>query len=391
MNYYPQNGYQPDPAVDARRKALLRERIAHAHSKAKTIGMFYLLATIALAALTFLPMISVNGGAFNGNLWVANFWKPFTYLKNFKGMISDKVKFLDFISAVFYTLILLTAIINVIRSFAKLNWLFKKKPSRFNGYNRNVYAMEDLGKIFSGTFYVLLVFTALIYILKDGQAKVVTAPPYAFIAAGLWFVVHFLFGLCGGTIALYGIDGGKLYEEKRTGKLIVPFIRNLLQIAVVGAIGFFVIKTGALPKIANELLALDFKGMLSNWKTLLSAALIVLAFLFWLVLLKHATSTTEFDRDGCRALGMSNFWVFSLLIAMAAIGAFVVEYLFVKTYVWNFVYIAGIAFVWFIVELCLRKHPDNPDNSEEIDPDLLFDKIDAQMAPNEQSQYFTYM
>ena len=389
MYYYSPNEQQPDAAVEARKKALLRERIAHAHSKAKTVGMFYLLATIALAALAFLPMISVNGGAFNGNLWVANFWKPFAYLRNFKGMISDKVKFLDFISAVFYTLILLTAIVNVIRSFSKLNWLFKKKPSRFNGYNRNVYAMEDLGKIFSGTFYVLLVFTALIYILKDGQAKVVTAPPYAFIAAGLWFVVHFLFGLCGGTIPLYGVDGGKLYEEKRTGKLIVPIIRNVLQIAVVGAIGFFILKTGALPKIANELLALNFKGLISNWKTMLSAALIVVAFLCWLVLLKHSTSTTEFDRDGCRAIGMSNFWVFSLLIALLAIGAFVVDYLFVKTYVWNFAYIGGIAFVWFVVELCLRKYPDNPDNSEEIDPELLFDKIDSQV--HAQPQYFTYM
>lgn len=390
MNYYLQNGYQPDPEIEARKKALLRDRIAHAHSKAKTIGILYLLATIALAALTFLPMLSISGGAFNGNLWVANFWKPFTYLKNFKGMISDKAKFTEFIITVFYLLILLTSIVNVIRSFSKLNWLFKKRPSRFNGFNRNMYAMEDLGKIFSGTFYVLLVFTALIYLVKDGQAKIVTAPPYAYIAAGLWLVVHFVLGLCGGTIPLYGSEGGKLYEEKRTGKLVVPVIRNVLQIAVVGAIGFFIVKTGAFSKIANELLTLNFKGMISNWKNMLSAALIVVALLCWLVLLKHATSTTEFDRDGCRAIGMSNFWVFSLIISLLAIGAFVVDYIFLKTYVWNFAYIAGVSFVWFIVELCLRKHPDNPDNSEEIEVDLLMDKIDAQMTPPQAPQYYQY-
>ena len=389
MNFYPQNGYQPDPEIEARKKALLRERIAYAHSRAKTIGVLYLLATIALAALTFLPMLSV-GGSFNGNLWVANFWKPFTYLKNFKGMISDKAKFTEFIITVCYLLILLTSVINVVRSFAKLNWLFKKKPSRFNGYNRNVYAMEDLGKIFSGTFYVLFVFTLLIYLVKDGQAKIVTAPPYAYIALGLWVVVHFVLGLCGGVIPLYGNDRGKLYEEKRRGSLLVPVIRNVLQIGVVGAIGFFMLKTGAFSEIFNEVIVLNFKGMLTNWGTYLSSMLMIAAFLCWLVLLKHATSTTEFDRDGCKAIGMLNFRIFSLLIALLAVGAFAVDFYFYKAYFLNFAYIAGISLVWFIVEVCLRKYPDNPDNSEEIEVDLLMDRIDAQMTPPVQPQYYQY-
>ena len=388
-NYYYQNGYQPDPEIEARKKALLRERILHAHTKAKTIGILYLLATIALAALTFLPMLAV-GGSFNGKLWVVNFWKPFSFLKNFKGMISDKAKFTEFIITVFYLIILLTSVINVVRSFGKLGWLFKKRPSRFNGYNRNVYAMEDLGKIFSGTFYVLFVFTALIYLIKGGDTKLFAAPPYAYISLGLWVVVHFVLGLFGSTIPLYGNERGKLYEEKRRGSLLVPIIRNVLQIAVVGVLGFFILKTGAIPKIANEMLVLNFKGLIVNWGTWLSAMLIVVAFLCWLILLKHATSTTEFDHEGCRAIGMANFRVFSLLITLLAIGAFIVDYYFFKTYVWNFAYIAGISLVWFIVEVCLRKYPDNPDNSEEIEVDLLMDRIDAQMTPPAPPQYYQY-
>ncbi len=382
MSYPTQNADYGTNVTMARRKNLLREKIARTHAKAKLIGVLYLLASIALVALACLPMLSENG-AFDKGIWVLNFWKPFLDIAKIMPLSAAKLE--PLLVAVLYALVLLTAVINMFRSFGRLGWLFKKKPSRFNGYNRNVYAMDDMGKIFSGTFYVMVVFNLLIYAIRKNGTPVSLVVPFAYIPVALWAVVHFLLGPCGGKLSLFAIENGKIVEEKRAGKIGVPVIRNLFQVAVTVAIAWFIVKSGALSVMFKEVLAFNFSGLISAWKDYLTPILFTVVFLLWLPLFKHATSTTEFDRDGRYASGMATFRVFGFMVFLVAGVLIALEYFFAKAWDMNGIYIAAIAFVWFVVELCLRKHPDDPDNSEEIDPELLFDKIDMQYGARSQA------
>lgn len=394
MNYY-QNGYQNDPRFaggSARRTALLRTKIAAAQSRAKTVGIIYLLASIALAALAFLPMLTLNGTA-EGNLWVLTFWKPFLYFKDFKSI--DGAKISELVVALLYTLILLSVVINVLRSFKKLGWLFKKKPSRLNGYNRNVFAMEDLGKLFSGSFHIIIAFGVLIYLLTKGNGATVSMnPPYAIVAGALALVVHFVCGIAGGSIHLYVVENGMIEEEKRRGFLIVPFVRNLIQFAAVGGICWFMLKTNAIAELASVVVNLDFDAITKDIMAFVPKAAVLLVYLCWLVLLKHATGITEYDRDGRYASGAYNFRIFAFLTLLFAGAAFGIGHFVQKKTVYEYLYVALIALGAFVVEIIFRKYPDNrQEDSEDIEADEFMDTANAMVpapAPYGMPQGYAY-
>ncbi|MBQ8657535.1 MAG: hypothetical protein IJ506_00180 [Clostridia bacterium] len=350
--------------VTPHNRAAFKRKIGNAHARAKAVGTLYFLATIALAVLAFFPMLSIGGV----NLWVLSFWERFAALKNLQGVTFAVI--LDLAVAVFYALILLTVVCNVLRSFKKLGWLFKKKPSRSNGYNRNVYAMEDLGRLFSGSFHTILAFSFLIYLISK-DATIALQPLYAYIALGVGFGVHFLGGLVGGGVSLFAIEGGAMHEERRRGSVWIPFLRNLVQIAIVAGIGYFLIKSGQILFLAETLRASEFTGILAKWKDLLVPAVFLVVYLWLLPLLKHATGLTEYDREGCEASGMKNFRIFTLLILLTSGATVVVEYIFAGAWLLQGVYIAGIALLGFIVEICLRKYPNDRDDSDEIESDTL--------------------
>ena len=100
----------------------LKKRIARIHSKAEFVGMLYLIATIFLAAVAFFPMLY---GTSVGDMWVKTFWKPFLELKNIKA--SPIAVSVNVFVALIYAVMLLTLVINVIKSLSRLSRLFKKK------------------------------------------------------------------------------------------------------------------------------------------------------------------------------------------------------------------------------------------------------------------------
>ena len=105
------------------------------------MGILYLIATVFLAAMAFLPLVY---GTSVGSMWVKNFWKPFLELKNIK--TSETAVILNAFVALVYALLLLTVVINVLKSLSKLGRLFKKRASRLNGFNRTVIAMEEIDR-----------------------------------------------------------------------------------------------------------------------------------------------------------------------------------------------------------------------------------------------------
>ena len=350
----------------------LKKRIAATRGRAEFIGIVYLLAIIALVAVAaFVPMLQAE----QAPLGVLSFWKVFT-LTNLKSLNTAEA-IIEVTNATIYGLMLLGLVINIFKALSKLNWLFKKKGSQTYNFNRNVYAMEDLGEIFSGTFASIIIFHFLIYLIC-GEMKILW-PTYVVLGGGVF--IHFFCGLIGGGASYFSKDiRGNLIEKKRLIGLGAPFLRNLLQLIAVGGMIFFFVKGSDLHTFISPLLE---KGgfqnyVLPNWMGFISVALQVLTIIWIVVLLTHATNITEFSIEGTEAAGMKNFRVFSFFTFLTAGGTVVCKYLFgqaafttenaytvvelVKTLDYNSLFIAIIALVMFIIELIMTNMPRIPDS-----------------------------
>lgn len=347
----------------------IRKRVKKVHSKAGFVGTLYLLGAFAMAVFACLPMLTVDAVG----LWVANFYTPLM------AVFSESVVWLDVIAALFYVLIVLIAVINFFKCFSKLGRLSKRSFRYVNGYNRNMQAMEDMGKRFSSSFAAIIILSLLIYILKQTNAEIALTIN-AYIMLGVGLLIHFVAGLIGGNVSWFDVhgNGGNVEEEKRECGRFVYFFRNLVQLVATAGIIYFFVPSCVLGSTLQTVLT---GGNLLEGdivQTLVPVALQLLILIFLFVLVKHATAATEFNRLGIEGSGMKNFRVFSFLTFLVAGGAFAVDYLLVQPdpIVYDFVYIAAIAFGAFLVD-CIFK---SKRKKEEEDYDPLAEMQDDQKA-----------
>ena len=349
-------------AYESTRGSALRKRVKKVHAKAKFVGVMYLLGALALAALACMPMLKFGGEDF----WVLNFWKPF------KDLFGDGRSWHALIVSGLYGLALLTALINIFRCMGKLGWLTKRSSRYVNGFNRNMRAMEKMGKVFSGTFAMIVNVFLIIYMLQYPWLEVeFNLWAYVFLGAGVF--IHFLCGLIGGTVSYFNVGGGtgEVSEEKRNCGLFVYFFRNLVQLAATTAIIWLFMKTCVLGVFIDYALipANPFAGM-DLVKEVVPVALQALILICLFVLVGHATSSTEFNRLGIEGAGMKNYRVFSFILFLAAGGIFAIQYFVLKVKPtewlgWSYAIIAGIAFVAFLID-CIFKSK-NKEEREEVE------------------------
>lgn len=352
----------------------LKKRIAATRGRAEFIGIVYLLSIIALVVVAaFVPMLQAELAP----LGVLSFWKVYAW-SNLTSLDTAE-KIIEVANATIYGLMLFGLVINIFKALSKLNWLFKKKGSQTYNFNRNVYAMEDLGEIFSGTFASIIIFHFLIYLICGSMT--ILWPTYVVLGGGIF--IHFFCGLIGGGASYFDKDArGNLIEKKRLIGLGAPFIRNLLQLIAVGGMIFFFVKASELHTFIPYLLE---KGgfqayVLDNWLGFISVGLQILTIIWIIVLLTHATNITEFSIEGTEAAGMKNFRIFSFFTFLTAGGTVVCKYLFgqaafgvdangftivelVKSVDYNSLFIAIIALVMFIIELIMTNMPRIPEGA----------------------------
>ena len=91
-----------------------------------------------------------------------------------------------------------------------------------------------------------------------------------------------------------------------------------------------------------------------------------------LVIIKHATATTEFNRFGMAGKGMTNYRAFSFCVFLLAGGAFVFNYFLVQSdsSIYNFVYVAAIAFGVSLVDWIFSP---SVNNEEQENDDSIID------------------
>lgn len=296
----------------------LRRQIEISQGRAKLVGALYLLALIGFLVVSVFPVMA--GGEVS--LTVTQFYQPIktAFGGGFSGLKSLSFSQVQSLTvSILYASMLLGLLINALRGFSKLGWLFKKRASRINGVNRNMYAMDDLAKRFSGSLAAIISFNLLIYLLSGNGSYTATIQGYIIVGVGL--LLHFLLGTVGGTVTLFTV-GEKPEKIDREKGLFIYLIRNILQVVAVGVILYFFAPHSVFASKLEEFFKALVSGGSINYKEYLPAAVELLAWIFIFVVIKHATSDTEYNREGILGSGMRNFRIFSFFTFLA-VGALI--------------------------------------------------------------------
>lgn len=339
-------------ADDTRKYAYVKERVAKVQGKAKGVGFLYLLGILAITAIALVfSLVSLDKAGVEAELTVMKFWKIF---KSAKG--AYKANAINLAVAVVYGIMALILVINVFRALGKLGWLYKRKASRLYGFNRNMYAMDDLGNIFSGSFATVIV-SYFIIALLTANVKAIKIDKFAYIALGVGIFFHFLCGILGGKVSLFDTENG-ICEIRREAGMFGAVIRNVLQIAVAVAIGYFLMNFSEIRATVDKFLNNGVKTTIKAWKDLILPVAQLLLLIWTAGLITYATGTTEYDLEGSKAEGRKGFLVWSIITLLTAGGAFAYFKFVAKVAVSkNLMIIAIIALVAVVLELILIKVP----------------------------------
>ncbi len=361
----------------ASKNSYLRRRIACNRARAKFVGILYLFASVALAVVVCTPLFTGE----LASLQITKFWKVFKPSVLKQVSLANVELLYEVIATGLYLLMLMGVFNNAVRSFKKLGWLFKKSANSNQGFNRNVYAMEDLGKIFSGSYVVVLLTYFFIAILcKDWKGGVAFDAVKFFTLFSGSTLVHLFNGVVGANTRYYDVNEGEIVEETRAVGRFAPFLRNLLQLASAVALAYFYLRFSTLhtmlPELFKEGGAKSFLGKPSRFINLLAQTGILLCLC---VLFKHATATTEYNFDGVHGAGMRNFRIFSFCIFLLAGGKIIYDFFMFNR--WkadeNLLIILCVALAMGVIEWIMREMPKPPmdKKSKEYEEEFTLDEI----------------
>lgn len=356
----------------------IKKRIRKVQGNSKAIGVLYLLATLAVTALACFQLLTLDGAA----IGVLEFWKPFTKFQGGDILGVLKANIFEMAITLLYCILLLILLINAIRSFCKLGWLLKTKASKLYGFNRNMYAMDDMGKIFACSFTSTVSVHFLITVLGENvQFNLL----YIGILLGVGVFFHFLCGMLAGNISLFTTDED-ITEEKRIVGKFSPFVRNLLQIAAVaGIVWFFLDCCAPVRALVQDLIANGIENIKADPLSIIIPAAYVVLTVLIVCMFGYALSNKEFSAEGPKESGRKGFLWLSLLTFIVSAGITVYDVWFLgNAFTNSLLIIVAISFVMFILEICLRKFPKAPyNNPDEVDVETYIQSgEDEEEQPN---------
>ena len=351
-----------------------KDRIDQARGRAGGVGFAYLIATLLLITAACFPLLESESAP----LGVTRFWKMFTP-ESLKGIATGET-LVPFINAVLYAAMLCVLAVSLIKSLACLFDLFRKKISKTYGFNRNLYAMQDMGSVFSSAFSAVTWVHFLIYMFSG--AKVTALFPILLVGG---ILVHFVCGIKGGKASYFDVDEkGGVVEYKRLISRWIPFLRNVLQFVSTILMMFFFMRVCTiddnLPFFVQRGVLLDY--IRENPFSCASFYFQTLTLLALLVLLRHAMGIAEFDIEGTRALGMKTFRIFTFIVFLTAGMTFVWRYLIgeavfyldeggimlMRVETWtdsSSLILAAISLGMFVIEVVMRNLPKTPKTEAE--------------------------
>ena len=343
--------------VYAGRHVYMKQRIYSSQRKAKWIGIMYLLATFVVTILACLPHMAISDPTYPPNVSLGAEINVFDMIENFSGDI------LPFVVIVIISTMYDILFLNIIRVCIKLGWLFKKNASRLYGFNRNMYAMDDMSRIYSCTLSTTIVFHVFI-ILFAGKVEF---DPITFILLGVGLLFHFVLGILGGHVSIFDTES-RIVEIKRECGTFSAFFRNAVQLVVVGVLAFVMMEGNSILPFVQALITergAVFKGDLAP--VIMSISQIVLLGV-WVLMVVYATGVKEFDMEGRHAPGRNAFLVYALIATIVTGLAYCYGRYVAKLVLGDEVLISVVAaLVALSVEMGLRKYPgDKKDDDEEV-------------------------
>ncbi len=350
----------------------LKKRILKNRKRAIYVGLLYLLGIIALAGsvLLFFPAMSV---ADKTSIRITEFYTLLSELE-----LANAETWNKGLVCLLCAVILIVVLYNLCRAIFKLKWLYKKSANQAYGFNRNVYAMLDLGKLFSSSFVVILVNYFLISIICKTPSEVFLAGDFLIILI-IGIVIHFIGGFAGAKARFYDVEDGQVIEQVRVVGRFAPLFRNLVQVVAVLAMMFYLVSVNTGAAIIAPLLDGSVTDVLGNpnatadalqaaTNQMIICAALTAGSVFLIPLAKHATAITEYNIDGVEGKGMKTFRIFSLFAFLAFIAAVAYDTFIVGSEMnMEMVIVAAIAFVMFVFELLMRKRPKYPEDRADVE------------------------
>ena len=366
---------------------LVKKRIKSVQRKAKWAGLFYLLGTIVLAVAALAIGLLDNTILSTGEMPIMAAINKLTTV-DFANLSTRNVAHLAVIAV--YLVMVLVLVVNVLRSFGKLGMLFKRRASYTNGFNRNMYAMDDMSKIYSCSLATIINCTLLMFLgtkcatYSHGITVAVSQMGLIVLVAGL--AIRLLVGLIEGKVTLF-TTGDHIEEETREFGLGVFFLRSLLQVVVTVAVVYLLAPNSNLGNngIMGALLAQPFDPN----AVLAAPGLIpfVVEVVMWLVvmaLVKRTVSAAEFNRDGMEAKGIkaykvATFFTMVLVAVFAVLPMLTSPEAVLNT---NLLIVAAVALVGFILDCSIRPQYHNSTADMEMGVDEYFNVSDEMARYN---------
>ena len=352
---------------------LTKKRIKAVQNRAKWAGFFYLLGTIALAAAGLVFPLIDNTILAGGEMPIL---AAINVVSNLGTATLDGITLINLGIVAVYLVASLILVVNAFRSLGKLGWLHKRRASYTNGFNRNMYAMDDMSKFFSKSFAALINSHIVIMVgstLAGVEAKV-SIMGLLVLAAGL--LIRLFVGLLEAKVTLF-TTGDRVEEEKREYGVGVFVLRSLLQVvATAGIVYLFVTNSGFGGNGVLYAIVTDPATIASN-PGLIPFVVECVAWLFVFGLVSRVVSAAEFNRLGMDAPGLKTyrvvtFFVFVLTAALAVLGGMNV----------NLFIVAGVALLGFILDCCIRPHYSDNDTDYEFTSDEYFHISDEMASYN---------
>lgn len=303
---------------------LLKRRVRQVQGRAKAAGIVYLLGT-AMLLLCATCVLGVAGTCLHTEksggilLPVLTFYLPLLDAVQGRRALWAPQTVLDCIAVIAYALMVIVIAVCFLYCLSKINWLFKRRASYVNGFNRNMYAMDAMAKCYSVSFSVSVICGFVIMLASNLTVSNVNV--YGYAVLGLGVAVHFVGGLISGSVTLF-TSGKRIQEQVRPNGLLMHVVRNVLQIVSVTWVAYLLLKQNsvytALLSLPNILFPAD--GGAIAWWRLGPIAVALAAWLGVAMMTAYACSAKEFDRDGMSAYGIQRFTTFALVVCAAVVG-----------------------------------------------------------------------
>ncbi len=351
-------------------------------SRAIFSGILFVLGTIGLAVMAFMPlMLNVDVQGY-GALTVSNFWMPFADLfANLAGFVEAPTQpVIAVFCALLFGLMVIFTVINALRAISKLDRLCMHGNKRV-GFNQNKLAVDKLASIFSCSFSLVTVHTFIIMLLNPTEGAMFSS--FFVIAVLVYLAIHIITGPIIGSISTFTIRDC-VAEKPRAYGGFGPFLRNLLQFAAIGGVFFFALQLKELPinlfpelvdALCNmpktiESFASGDLEIIFHKSVLLVWGIGLLAFLGFY---RHAINFTEFNACGPKAKGKKSarvasfftflslflLWAHPIILHIVETGIFpewnsILEYSYGKI---ELLYATAVMLGMFLIECILANCP----------------------------------